>query len=156
MPVHAPAALPLAPAAAAAPMQPVWDEALLRRYDTSAARHLDTSRPVEQLHWGGGTPTFLSLNQMGDLIDRLDARFGLSSSANRDYAIEIDPREADVFTLRHLESLGFNRISLGVQDVSPLVQKAINRIQPRVLTETLMDEAHTPGDRAQPGAPFRV
>lgn len=226
MPVHAPAALPIAPAAAAAPPQPVWDEALLRRYDTSGprytsyptalsfhdqftpddltqalkrsnaskrslslyvhvpfcrkicyycacnkiatkntalaepyiarldremvltARHLDTSRTVEQLHWGGGTPTFLNLNQMGDLIDRLDARFGLSSSVDRDYAIEIDPREADVFTLRHLQSLGFNRISLGVQDLSPLVQKAINRIQPRVLTETLMDEAHRLGFRS--------
>jgi oxygen-independent coproporphyrinogen-3 oxidase len=113
-----------------------------------AARHLDTSRPVEQLHWGGGTPTFLSLNQMGDLVDRLDARFGLSSSPDRDYAIEIDPREADVFTLRHLQSLGFNRISLGVQDLSPLVQKAINRIQPRVLTETLMEEAHRLGFRS--------
>lgn len=109
------------------------------------ARHLDTSRPVKQLHWGGGTPTFLSLSQMGDLIDRLDARFGLSSAADRDYAIEIDPREADVFTLRHLQSLGFNRLSLGVQDLNPQVQKAINRYQPRVLTETLMDEAHRLG-----------
>lgn len=106
------------------------------------SRHLDTSRSVEQLHWGGGTPTFLTLDQMSDLIDRLDARFGLSSSPDRDYAIEIDPREADVFTLRHLQTLGFNRISLGVQDLNPVVQKAINRIQPRVLTETLMDEAH--------------
>lgn len=112
------------------------------------ARHLNTSRPVEQLHWGGGTPTFLSLNQMGDLIDRLDARFGLSSAPDRDYAIEIDPREADIFTLRHLQSLGFNRISLGVQDLSPLVQKALNRIQPRVLTESLMDEAHRLGFRS--------
>ncbi len=113
-----------------------------------AARHLDTSRPVKQLHWGGGTPTFLSLSQMGDLIDRLDARFGLSSDADRDYAIEIDPREADVFTLRHLQSLGFNRLSLGVQDLNPQVQKAINRHQPRVLTETLMDEAHRLGFRS--------
>ncbi|RUR36904.1 oxygen-independent coproporphyrinogen III oxidase [Vreelandella populi] len=112
------------------------------------SRHLDTSRPVEQLHWGGGTPTFLSLSQMGDLIDRLDARFGLSSAADRDYAIEIDPREADVFTLRHLQSLGFNRLSLGVQDLAPQVQKAINRHQPRVLTETLMDEAHRLGFRS--------
>ncbi|MGM0520464.1 MAG: oxygen-independent coproporphyrinogen III oxidase [Pseudomonadota bacterium] len=112
------------------------------------SRHLDTSRSVEQLHWGGGTPTFLTLDQMSDLIDRLDARFGLSSSPNRDYAIEIDPREADVFTLRHLQTLGFNRISLGVQDLNPVVQKAINRIQPRVLTETLMDEAHRLGFRS--------
>ncbi|MDR5897500.1 oxygen-independent coproporphyrinogen III oxidase [Halomonas vilamensis] len=112
------------------------------------SRHLDTSRSVEQLHWGGGTPTFLTLDQMSDLIDRLDARFGLSSSPDRDYAIEIDPREADVFTLRHLQTLGFNRISLGVQDLNPVVQKAINRIQPRVLTETLMDEAHRLGFRS--------
>lgn len=112
------------------------------------ARHLDTSRPVKQLHWGGGTPTFLSLAQMGDLIDRLDARFGLSNAPDRDYAIEIDPREADVFTLRHLQSLGFNRLSLGVQDLDPRVQKAINRHQPRVLTETLMDEAHRLGFRS--------
>ncbi|MCL7928452.1 oxygen-independent coproporphyrinogen III oxidase [Halomonas llamarensis] len=112
------------------------------------SRHLDTSRRVEQLHWGGGTPTFLTLDQMSDLIDRLDARFGLSSSPDRDYAIEIDPREADVFTLRHLQTLGFNRISLGVQDLNPMVQKAINRIQPRVLTETLMEEAHRLGFRS--------
>ena len=122
--------------------------ARLDREMVLTARHLDTSRPVEQLHWGGGTPTFLSLNQMGDLIDRLHARFGLSESPERDYAIEIDPREADVFTLRHLQSLGFNRISLGVQDFSPLVQKAINRVQPRVLTETLMEEAHRLGFRS--------
>ncbi|NOG31852.1 oxygen-independent coproporphyrinogen III oxidase [Halomonas sp. TBZ9] len=112
------------------------------------SQHLDTTRNVEQLHWGGGTPTFLTLSQMSDVIDRLDARFGLSSSPSRDYAIEIDPREADVFTLRHLQSLGFNRISLGVQDLDPVVQKAINRVQPRVLTETLMDEAHRLGFRS--------
>ena len=112
------------------------------------ARHLDTKRPVQQLHWGGGTPTFLTLAQMSDLIDRLDARFGLSNAPDRDYAIEIDPREADVFTLRHLQSLGFNRLSLGVQDLDPQVQAAINRVQPRVLTETLMDEAHRLGFRS--------
>lgn len=109
------------------------------------SRHLDTSREVTQLHWGGGTPTFLTLAQMGDLIDRLDARFGLSSSPERDYAIEIDPREADVLTLRHLQALGFNRLSLGVQDLDPKVQQAINRVQPRVLTESLIEEARRLG-----------
>lgn len=59
-------------------------------------QRLDTAREVQQLHWGGGTPTFLSLDQMSDLIDRLDARFGLSGARDRDYAIDIDPREADV------------------------------------------------------------
>ncbi|WP_394425366.1 oxygen-independent coproporphyrinogen III oxidase [Vreelandella stevensii] len=112
------------------------------------SRHLDTRRPVQQLHWGGGTPTFLTLAQMSDLVDRLDARFGLSNAPDRDYAIEIDPREADVFTLRHLQSLGFNRLSLGVQDLNPRVQAAINRVQPKVMTETLMDEAHRLGFRS--------
>ncbi|WP_192035273.1 oxygen-independent coproporphyrinogen III oxidase [Halomonas sp. YLGW01] len=112
------------------------------------SRQLDTSREVTQLHWGGGTPTFLTLGQMSDLIDRLEARFGLSSSPERDYAIEIDPREADVLTLRHLQALGFNRLSLGVQDLDPTVQRAINRVQPRVLTETLIDEARRLGFRS--------
>ncbi|MCE9665431.1 oxygen-independent coproporphyrinogen III oxidase [Halomonas sp. M5N1S17] len=110
--------------------------------------HLDTRREVTQLHWGGGTPTFFSLDQMSDLIDRLNARFGLSSSRDRDYSIEIDPREADVFTLRHLQALGFNRLRLGVQDLDPKVQRAINRVQPRVLTETLLDEADRLGFRS--------
>ena len=103
--------------------------------------HLDTGREVAQLHWGGGTPSFFSLDQMSDLIDRLHARFGLSSAKDRDYAIELDPREANVLTLRHLQALGFNRLSLGVQDLDPKVQRAVNRVQPRVLTEALIDEA---------------
>jgi oxygen-independent coproporphyrinogen III oxidase len=111
-------------------------------------RHLDTRREVKQLHWSGGTPTFLSLDQMSDLIDRLDARFGLSNSRHRDYAIEIDPREADVFTLRHLQALGFNRLSLGVQDLDARVQRAVNRVQPRILTEALIDEADRLGFRS--------
>ncbi|KPQ26316.1 MAG: oxygen-independent coproporphyrinogen III oxidase [Halomonas sp. HL-48] len=122
--------------------------ARLDREMALTARHIDTRRPVKQLHWGGGTPTFLTLDQMSELIDCLDARFGLSSDPERDYAIEIDPREADVLTLRHLQSLGFNRLSLGVQDLDPQVQRAINRHQPRVLTETLMDEAQRLGFRS--------
>lgn len=110
--------------------------------------HLDTRREVTQLQWGGGSPTFFSLDQMSDLIDRLDARLGLSSSRERDYSIEIDPREADVFTLRHLQALGFNRLSIGVQDLDPKVQRAINRVQPRTLTETLLDEADRLGFRS--------
>lgn len=112
------------------------------------ARHLEGTREISQLHWGGGTPTFLALDQMSDLIDRLDARFGLSGSRQRDYSIKVDPRDADVFTLRHLEALGFNRLSLSVLDLDPRVQRAINRHQPRVLTEQLIDEAHRLGFRS--------
>ncbi|EPC02981.1 hypothetical protein L861_21975 [Litchfieldella anticariensis FP35 = DSM 16096] len=110
--------------------------------------HLDTSRPVTQLYWGGGTPTFLTLDQMSDLIDRLDDQFGLSGDRSRDYAIEIDPRAANVLTLRHLQALGFNRVSLGVQDLDLRVQQAINRVQPRVLTENLIEEARRLGFRS--------
>ncbi|WP_136066227.1 oxygen-independent coproporphyrinogen III oxidase [Modicisalibacter radicis] len=117
----------------------------LDREMTLVGRHLRPARPVEQLHWGGGMPTFLNLSQMSDLIDRLHARFGLSNATDRDYAIEIDPRAADVFMLRHLQALGFNRLSLGVQDFDPRVQRAINRVQSRSLTESLVDEAQRLG-----------
>ncbi|MWJ28751.1 oxygen-independent coproporphyrinogen III oxidase [Halomonas sp. ZH2S] len=112
-----------------------------------SSRHLDSSRQIQQLHWGG-TPAFLTLDQMSDLIDRLDARFGLSYAPTRDYSIDIDPHQADVLTLRHLQALGFNRISLSIQDFDPTVQHAINRVQPHVLTETLMEEASRLGFRS--------
>ncbi|MDN6181074.1 MAG: coproporphyrinogen III oxidase [Halomonas subglaciescola] len=112
------------------------------------ARHLDTARPVEQLYWGGETPTLLTLSQMSDLFDRLDAHFRLSSAPDRDYAIKLDPREADVFTLRHLQLLGFNRLSLAVLDFNPGVQRAIDHEHSCVLTETLMEEAHRLGFRS--------
>ena len=101
--------------------------------------------PVQRLHWGGDVAAGLSLGQMGDLFDRLDARFGLSGARERDFSVEISPREADVFTLRHLQALGFNRLSLGVQELDLRVQKAIGRVQPRVLTESLVDEAERLG-----------
>lgn len=119
-------------------------EAYLTRLDREmvlTSRHLDARREVRSLQWGGGTPTFLTLTQMSDLIDRLDARFRLAGDRDREYLIEIDPREADVFTLRHLEALGFNRLSLEVLDLDAEVQRAINRQQSRGLTEQLLDEA---------------
>ncbi|TDO09814.1 oxygen-independent coproporphyrinogen III oxidase [Halomonas ventosae] len=126
-------------------------ESYLSRLDREmllTSRHLDSTREVSRLHWGGGTPSFLTLNQMSDLVDRIDARFGLSNSHHRDYSIKVDPRDADVFTLRHLQALGFNRLSLSVLDLDVRVQHAINRYQPRVLTEQLIDEAHRLGFRS--------
>ncbi|WP_438765029.1 oxygen-independent coproporphyrinogen III oxidase [Kushneria sp. TE3] len=120
----------------------------LSREMSLMARHLDEGRTVEQLHWGGGTPTFLDLDQMSRLMDQLGEHFTLSDHPDRDFAIEIDPREANVYTLRHLQSLGFNRLSLGVQDLDGRVQKAINRVQPRELSENLIDEAHRLGFRS--------
>src|SRR5690554_752045 len=73
------------------------------------------------------------------------ARWSCSGARRRDFSIEVDPREADVFTLRHLQALGFNRLSLGVQELDLRVQRAVNRVQPRVLTESLVDEAERLG-----------
>ena len=89
----------------------------------------DHSRKVTQLHWGGGTPTFISHDQMRELMKTTRDYFNLVDDDSGEYSIEIDPREADTETINLLRELGFNRISLGVQDVNPQVQKAVNRIQ---------------------------
>ena len=105
-------------------------------------------RPVNQLHWGGGTPTFLPNDVMETLMQGYGELFNLQNHSDRDYSIEIDPREVDQNTLPTLWKLGFNRISLGVQDVNPNVQKAVNRIQPRELTESILQEARRIGFRS--------
>ncbi|MEQ6885149.1 oxygen-independent coproporphyrinogen III oxidase [Salicola sp. Rm-C-2C1-2] len=87
-------------------------------------------RPATQLHWGGGTPTFISHDEMRELMRVLHQHFRLADDDSGDHSIEIDPRECGPETLEVLRSIGFNRISLGVQDFNPNVQKAVNRIQP--------------------------
>lgn len=83
--------------------------------------------PVEQLHWGGGTPTFLSDDEMRALMGKIGEYFNLVE--NGEYSIEIDPRKVNDETVALLAGIGFNRISLGVQDFDPQVQLAVNRIQ---------------------------
>jgi len=100
---------------------------------------IDTNRPVTQLHWGGGTPTFISEQQMQDLMNETRQHFHIADDA--DISIEIDPREADANTIALLKKLGFNRISLGVQDFDPAVQKAVNRIQSEAETLAVIDAA---------------
>jgi len=90
---------------------------------------------VEQLHFGGGTPTFLPTRRLIGLIDRIDRHFPLSSADTRDFSIEIDPRAAGTPLLRLLASVGFNRLSLGVQDFDEAVQRAVNRVQPAEIVE---------------------
>ncbi len=89
---------------------------------------------VEQLHFGGGTPTYLSDEQMGDLMIYLRTKFAFASDAVGEYSIEIDPRTVDPERIHSLRQQGFNRLSLGVQDFDEEVQKAVNRIQPEALT----------------------
>ncbi|ODN66258.1 oxygen-independent coproporphyrinogen III oxidase [Methylophaga muralis] len=100
---------------------------------------VDTSRPVTQLHWGGGTPTFISEQQMQDLMNETRRHFHIADDA--DISIEIDPREANADTIALLKKIGFNRISLGIQDFDPAVQKAVNRIQSEAETLAVIDAA---------------
>lgn len=94
--------------------------------------------PVKQLHWGGGTPTFLSHDEMRSLMEKTREEFNLLSDDEAEISIEVDPREADADTVRFLRSIGFNRLSMGVQDFDEKVQVAVNRIQPKEITiETL-------------------
>ena len=103
---------------------------------------------VEQIHWGGGTPTFLSDDQMIDLMNHLRKRFRLSTSASADYSIEIDPRELRPNTLKVLREIGFNRTSFGVQDLNEKVQSAVNRMQPESMIRNVMIEARELGFRS--------
>ncbi len=95
--------------------------------------------PVSQLHFGGGSPTFLSDEELACLVARLRARFEFVPGA--ECSIEIDPRTVNGARLAHIRQLGFNRISFGVQDFDPLVQEAIHRVQPFEQVAALMKEA---------------
>lgn len=104
-------------------------------------------RPVEQVHFGGGTPTFLSAGQLAEVLRQLRTHFSLVDSERREYSIEIDPRTVDGTTIAALAQLGFNRISLGVQDFDTRVQEAVNRIQSIEQTEAVVDHARHHGIR---------
>ena len=105
----------------------------------------ESKREIQQLHWGGGTPTFFDDRQMSGLMARTDRHFHLLGDDQGEYSIEIDPREANADTILHLRSLGFNRISLGVQDFDPRVQAAVNRIQSLQQTEVVVTAARSCG-----------
>jgi len=102
-------------------------------------------RPVTQLHWGGGTPTFLSHAQMRELIQTIKTHFQMLNDDSGEYSIEIDPRETQSDTVAFLRELGFNRMSLGVQDFEPKVQKAVNRIQSEKQTFAVLEAARREG-----------
>jgi len=106
---------------------------------------IDHDRKVQQLHLGGGTPTFYSAEQIEMLMNQVRRYFSLVSTDDRDYSIEIDPRTVGYQYLLALKRLGFNRISLGVQDFNPQVQKAIHRIQPESQTRELILQARSLG-----------
>lgn len=107
------------------------------------SRYIDRNQPIEQLHFGGGTPTFLSHDELRRLMQHLRQHFSLLDDDSGDYSIEIDPREADWSTMGLLRELGFNRVSLGVQDLDPEVQRAVNRLQTLEETRAIVEAART-------------
>jgi oxygen-independent coproporphyrinogen-3 oxidase len=121
---------------------PPYIETLKREID-HVARFVSRKRPVVQFHWGGGTPTYLSPVQLDELFAYTRERFTLAPDA--EIGIELDPR---VTTREHLETLrrlGFNRLSMGIQDFQPDVQKAVHRIQPYEITRDLIHDARRLG-----------
>ncbi|MEW8298268.1 MAG: oxygen-independent coproporphyrinogen III oxidase [Candidatus Thiodiazotropha sp.] len=108
----------------------------------------DSSRLVTQLHWGGGTPTFISHDEMRELVAQTRNYFTLLDDDSGEYSIEIDPREAKGDTIKLLRELGFNRMSLGVQDFDPRVQQAVNRIQSKEETLSVLQKARDEGFRS--------
>jgi oxygen-independent coproporphyrinogen-3 oxidase len=112
------------------------------------ARLFDRDRSVDQLHFGGGTPTFLNDAELADLMRFISHNFSLRGDALREYSIEVDPRTVDESRLAAIAALGFNRISLGVQDFDPDVQKAVNRMQPREDVLAVMSGARRHGFRS--------
>ena len=105
------------------------------------------ARPrYSQLHWGGGTPTFLTRAQMAAVAGLIDAHFRREPSA--ELSLEVDPRRVEPGRMAFLAELGFNRLSVGVQDFDARVQQAVHRIQSEEETRRMIDEARASGFRS--------
>lgn len=116
---------------------------ILRREIATASGHVSRSRPVEQIHWGGGTPTFLSLAEIEELYTGLTDNFTISPTA--EIGIEVEPRSTSSEQCDLLRRLGFNRISMGVQDFDPVVQERVRRVQSYEMTRKLFDRCRDLG-----------
>ena len=108
----------------------------------------DRSRLVEQLHFGGGTPTYLDEEQMRGLLAKLGDAFTLDTSEQRQFSIEVDPRTVTEDSIHLLTELGFNRLSLGIQDFDAAVQEAVNRIQSVAEVRSLVEASRHAGFRS--------
>ncbi|MDJ0625800.1 MAG: oxygen-independent coproporphyrinogen III oxidase [Candidatus Caenarcaniphilales bacterium] len=101
----------------------------LYREISSIGELIDKNRQVSQVHFGGGTPTFLNCEQLERTFEQIKSSFNISFSAESEISIEIDPRVTSYEQLRLLKKLGFNRVSMGIQDFNLKVQESVNRIQ---------------------------
>lgn len=116
---------------------------VLKREISHVGRFVSKKRPVIQFHWGGGTPTYLTPAQMEDLFGHTDERFTFAPDA--EIGIEVDPRVTNRAHLESLRRLGFNRLSMGIQDFQAKVQETIHRVQPYELTRDLIVAARELG-----------
>ena len=124
------------------PVAKTYMDYVLREIDMLADR-LPHRRLINQMHWGGGTPTYFDASDLARLFAHVWKRFGLAAGA--EIAIEVDPRVTTEEQLAALAELGFNRLSLGVQDLTPEVQAAIGRHQTLDQTARLMERARALG-----------
>jgi oxygen-independent coproporphyrinogen-3 oxidase len=120
----------------------------LYREIAMAAALFDRDREVIQLHFGGGTPNFLSPAQLHDVVDCLRRHFHFAPADVLDLSIELDPRGLSPADVTALAGIGFNRASLGVQDFDPRVQAAVNRMQTVEETDAVIQAARTAGMRS--------
>jgi oxygen-independent coproporphyrinogen-3 oxidase len=107
---------------------------------------LGDDRRIKQMHWGGGTPTFLHRDEMRALVEAIGAQF--ERDPDCESSIEVDPRRIEPGRMEFLAGLGFNRLSVGVQDFDPAVQHAVHRIQSEDETRRVIDEARAHGFRS--------
>jgi oxygen-independent coproporphyrinogen III oxidase len=117
--------------------------AALKQEIEHVAGLVSKKRPVIQFHWGGGTPTYLTPAQMEDLFSHAHERFSFAEDA--EIGIEVDPRVTSRAHLESLRRLGFNRLSMGIQDFQPKVQETIRRVQPYEMTRDLIVAARELG-----------
>ncbi|MBA2493905.1 MAG: oxygen-independent coproporphyrinogen III oxidase [Acidobacteria bacterium] len=120
------------------------DRSLIREYNDylkkeidNLAPHISKKRKVAQMHWGGGTPSYLYPEEICDIGNYIRAKFNFSEDLEA--SVEIDPRGLTFEHLKAFRECGFNRVSMGVQDFNPEVQKAINRIQPEDITRQTVE-----------------
>jgi oxygen-independent coproporphyrinogen-3 oxidase len=118
---------------------------LLEREIVLQGQLFDHDREVIKLHFGGGTPTFHNSEKLNRLMAILGQHFSLNSDQGREFSIEVDPRTVGHNRLAELAGMGFNRISLGVQDTDPRVQKAVNRIQDPDATLGMVEDSRKLG-----------
>lgn len=117
--------------------------AVLKREIDAVANRIARERSVVQFHWGGGTPTYLTPPQVEELFSYTRERFSFAPDA--EIGIEVDPRVTSVQHLEVLRRMGFNRLSMGIQDFEEQVQKAIHRVQPYEMTRDLIQAARALG-----------